>query len=399
MKIQMREWLRGFAAMLVLSGTAQAATLPGAREVIRAEEYPTLQAAVDALPTSGGTVLLPPGEFEITKPLMITAKQDVQIKGAGTATHIHNANTAGEPAIVVRPAKPEPATNRDGQWRVQLSDFRVTGNKASGHGILARLVNEVYIEGVTSSYNGGDGIVLDECYEDPRVANCLISYNTGTGLNLKGCHDIVVDGNHFEENQDALRCTDGFNLCMTGNNIDDHLGRGVVIESTYGSVISGNMIEECNAPAVVLDRDCYGIAISANVIAHNVGGVDLRDAHGISISANAFPLSRDSAIWVRKDSGRIAITGNNFANSYVGGEKKFREEDPTVGSIVIEGAKQVNLSGNTFASLKPAALIVDEAASEILFTGNMVIDTPFDAASFGDRVTAENNHISGGGGR
>ena len=63
MKIQMREWLRGFAAMLVLSGTAQAATLPGAREVIRAEEYPTLQAAVDALPTSGGTVLLPPGEF------------------------------------------------------------------------------------------------------------------------------------------------------------------------------------------------------------------------------------------------------------------------------------------------------------------------------------------------
>ena len=330
---------------------------------------------------------------------MITAKQDVQIKGAGTATHIHNANTAGEPAIVVRPAKPEPATNRDGQWRVQLSDFRVTGNKASGHGILARLVNEVYIEGVTSSYNGGDGIVLDECYEDPRVANCLISYNTGTGLNLKGCHDIVVDGNHFEENQDALRCTDGFNLCMTGNNIDDHLGRGVVIESTYGSVISGNMIEECNAPAVVLDRDCYGIAISANVIAHNVGGVDLRDAHGISISANAFPLSRDSAIWVRKDSGRIAITGNNFANSYVGGEKKFREEDPTVGSIVIEGAKQVNLSGNTFASLKPPALIVDEAASEILFTGNMVIDTPFDAASFGDRVTAENNHISGGGGR
>jgi hypothetical protein len=68
-------------------------------------------------------------------------------------------------------------------------------------------------------------------------------------------------------NWDAIRCIDGFNLCMTGNNLDDHLGDGVVIENTYGSVVSGNMIEECNGTAIVLDRDCYGITLSANVIA------------------------------------------------------------------------------------------------------------------------------------
>jgi len=28
-------------------------------------------------------------------------------------------------------------------------------------------------------------------------------------------------------------------------------------------VISGNMIEECAGAAMVLDRDCYGITISA----------------------------------------------------------------------------------------------------------------------------------------
>ena len=55
---------------------------------------------------------------------------------------------------------------------------------------------------------------------------------------------------------------------MTGNNLDDHLGDGVVIENTYGSVVAGNMIEECKGTAIVLDRDCYGIALSANVIAH-----------------------------------------------------------------------------------------------------------------------------------
>ena len=84
------------------------------------------------------------------------------------------------------------------------------------------------------------------------------------------CHDIVVVGNQFEENQDAVVCKDGFNLCMTGNNLDDHLRHGVVIENTYGSVVSGNMIEECNGIAIILDRDCYGITLSSNVIAHEV---------------------------------------------------------------------------------------------------------------------------------
>ena len=100
----------------------------------------------------------------------------------------------------------------------------------------------------------------------------MITYNKAVGLNLIGCHDIVVSGNQFEENNDAVRCAEGFNLCMTGNCLDDHLRHGVVIENTYGSVVSGNMIEECNGTGIVLDRDCYGITLSANVIAHESGG-------------------------------------------------------------------------------------------------------------------------------
>jgi hypothetical protein len=47
------------------------------------------------------------------------------------------------------------------------------------------------------------------------------------------------------------------------------------------------MIEECSGTAVILDRDCYGITLSANVIAHHLeGGIDLRDALGCAVSAN-----------------------------------------------------------------------------------------------------------------
>ena len=301
-----------------------ASQLPGSRATIDAAEYSSLQAALDALPAAGGLVRLPAGVFKISEPLRIT-HDDVCLEGAGTATHIQNENTDGQPAILVaHPECQDAQADRQHQlWRIRLANFRVTGNEKSGPGIEARQINEVFVDGVTASNHGGDGVLLNYCYEDPRIANCLITYNKATGVNLQGCHDIVVSATQFEENQDALHCFDGFNLCMTGNCVDDHLGDGVVVENTYGSVVSGNMIEECNGTAIVLDRDCYGITLSANVIAHNGGGIDLRDAHGCAVSANTFPLlkmppkAKDGTqppqldtrcLRIGKDSSRITVT-------------------------------------------------------------------------------------------
>ena len=58
------------AALWPATGQAPAATarLPGARPVIDAIHYPSLQAAIDALPAEGGLVRLPPGTFEIDRP-------------------------------------------------------------------------------------------------------------------------------------------------------------------------------------------------------------------------------------------------------------------------------------------------------------------------------------------
>jgi parallel beta-helix repeat protein len=271
--------------------------LPGAKQCIDASAFSSLQAAIDALSEEGGVVKIPPGTFEIYEPLIIH-KPDVQIEGSGTATHIKNMNTVGMPALLIQ--HPSKEDSRESElWRVSLINFRITGNEHSGHGIEARGINEIFLHGISVSYHGGDGILLNYCYEDPRITNSLITYNKGTGLNLIGCHDIIVSANQFEENQDALHCTDGFNLCMTGNNLDDHLGNGVVIKNTYGSVVSGNMIEECAGTAVILDNDCYGNTISANVIAHNAsGGIDLRDAHGCAVSANTFTIMGKDALEV-----------------------------------------------------------------------------------------------------
>lgn len=361
--------------------------LPGARPVIRAVDHESLQAAINALPEDGGIVELPPGRFEIDQPLLVTG-QDVLLRGAGTATHIHNTNTEGQPAVALVPPQPfdRSSSRRINRWRITLSDMRITGNENSGHGIDALWVNEIFLHGLTISEHGGNGIHLDHCYEDPRINDCLITYNKQVGVNLLGCHDIVVSGCQFEENNDALHCIDGFNLCMTGNNLDDHLQHGVVIENTYGSVVSGNMIEECAGTAVILDRDCYGDTVSANVIAHNGRGVDLRDAHGCAISANTFTIMKEFALRVGPESGRITITGNNFSDSYLGAEQQKRlPNDSAAGGLVLEGTTDVVITGNMFSGLTEKAIRQDgERSRRIVISANVFTE-----------VTSDHNDVDG----
>ncbi len=384
-----------FAASQFLTGddSTKPTGLPGARPAIDASNYPTLQAALDALPPEGGLVQLPAGEFEISEPLVLST-EDVCIEGHGTSTHIKNVNEEGKPALLIKHVEIEKDTKKNRLWRIRLANFRITGNENSGHGIEAHYINEIFIDGVTVSYHGGDGILLDHCYEDPRVCDSLITYNKGTGLNLPGCHDIVVSSNQFEENQDALHCTDAFNLCMTGNCLDDHLGHGVLIENTYGSVLSGNMIEECNGTAVILDRDCYGITISANVIAHNGGGVNLKDAHGCAVSANTFTIMKTDALRIGSNSGRITVTGNSFSSSYIGeGEDKRRPNDRAVAGLVLEGTSQIGISGNVFSGTTTKAVTLEgKPTGHVVFTSNLIEDCVSDHGKVVDSIIANNQH-------
>jgi hypothetical protein len=363
-----------------LGAEQRAAVKPAA--VIDASKYPTLQAALDAVPEGGGLVKLPPGEFRLEKPLVLS-RSNTRVEGAGAATHLVNANAEGQPAVLIRPA--DPKNRKLALWRVQLADFRIDGDPQtidgrstepkSGDGIRAENVNELYIHGMSIDHNGGCGIHMIGCYEDPRIADSIITYNRQAGLRVEGCHDIVVNANHFEENQDAVNCIDSFNLCMNGNNLDDHLRHGVVIENTYGSVLSGNMIEECQGMAMILDRDCYGITVSANVLADNFGGgVDLRDAWGCTVSANTFTIDAVRALVVGPQSGRITITGNNFSDSYIGQTSKRQGKPNLASGITLQGTSDIVISGNLFSGLAERAVAADKACRRISLVGNIVTE-------------------------
>jgi hypothetical protein len=201
-----------------------------------------------------------------------------------------------------------------------------------------------------------------------------------------------VAANQFEENQDALHCIDGFNLCMTGNCLDDHLGHGVLIANTYGSVMSGNMIEECQGTAIILDRDCYGIALSANVIAHDGGGIDLRDAHGCAVSANTFTIMKTDALRIGPDSDRISVSGNSFCDSYIGaGQVRRGADDLAAAGVVLDGTNSLGITGNVFSGVRPKALMLTgKPTRHVAFVGNVLTDVESDHAQLADSQVSAN---------
>ena len=142
------------------------------------------------------------------------------------------------------------------------------------------------------------------------------------------------------------------------------------------------VIEECEGTGVLLDRDCYGITVSANVIAHEFqGGIDLRDAHGCAVSANTFTIVHEFGVRVSPDSGRITITGNNFSNSYLGDGviKRADQEDnahrrDTGPGVRIEKTKHVVINGNLFAGMDGFAVDARGMNRKISVMSNVVTD-------------------------
>lgn len=287
------------------------------------------------------------------------------VRGAGACTHIVNKNEAGEAAIDIQ--APEGVKSI---WRGQLCDLRITGNPKSGPGIYAKSVDELLISRVAAEHNGVHGMFLDHCYEDPRISGCLINYNKHTGLRLVGCHDMVVSANQFEENNNAVECIDGYNLCMTGNNLDDHLGNGVVVENTYGSLVSANRIEECDGHAVAFARECYGDTVSANTLAHCQGeGVRLDNVRDITISANKIVLMAQAGVHAVNGAGELTITGNIFTRLHQTAVTTRGKDNKR---IIVTGNSILNPSQEKPLEF-PALLF--ESLSDSVITGNLIADT------------------------
>src|SRR5882757_4577187 len=97
-----------------------------------------IQHALDALPKSGGEVVLPPGEISIRQPLVL--RRDFQtLRGAGAATVLRLADDANCPVIIMG----EPVNNpKKTVKNLRVSGLFIDGNRSHQQRELWKLEGE-----------------------------------------------------------------------------------------------------------------------------------------------------------------------------------------------------------------------------------------------------------------
>ena len=323
---------------------------------LNADDYPTIQKAVDALPDEGGTVFIPAGTYKISEPIIVD-KSGVTLIGAGSGTILLNTSEEGKNTIELKGEEKKPI------WRVKVTNMHLKGNEKCGNAIYANHVNEISLSDMWIDYHGKSGIYLDYCYENPRIYNNNIAYNKEMGILIDGCHDIIVSANQMEENSIGVFAKDIFNATITGNNIDDHIKNCIYFVNALGSIVTGNMLENCKEESMILDEKCNGIVVTGNIF-RQPGVLSVIKTQGVTITGNAFDMSRSNAIEV-EESSLITVTGNIFN----GGP----ESVDRIYGIVMKDVNDVSISGNTIAKpLEGGIYILGSENKYINITGNTI---------------------------
>lgn len=213
----------------------------------------------------------------------------------------------------------------DGADGAALSDNTIQSNKISGFpygGIaLKRSVSKTIVTN-NHIYGCGNGITLEQ-------ASTSSDYSTDVTIGHNRLRDIGQN-NPDPSASVGINLRGSANCIVTGNRIDQIIGRGIYVQGTTDSVISSNVITHAadastaTGYGIVLDRrlnvgGCAGIAITGNVSVdaqsrgiHLIGASD-GEQSSISIVGNIVMGARLAALRIDAPNKNISIVGNTLS--------------------------------------------------------------------------------------
>jgi len=215
------------------------------------DDHVQIQAAIDALPATGGKVLLTEGTFNVESAITLDSYQTLQGMGRNTIL-----TTTTADVDIIR------ATGGSGTEKagILLADFCVDGNAGEATndcGIEWEYVDHSKIMNVWAIDNGEHGIVLYECSDDIVIANDCNS-NSDSGLYIYGSRLTVIGNTCNSNTERGIYVTDTYDSTVSGNTCVGNTLEGIYSGCLYNSVVTQNTcnkngtsgmlgsFEECN---------------------------------------------------------------------------------------------------------------------------------------------------------
>ena len=237
-----------------------------------------IKAAISALPSGGGEILLLDGTYNISSSINIS-KANVTIRGSGASTVLTRKfnGTSSNGVIGCSAAS------------CRICDLTIDGNKSAytsgnNRGAYASMsAANIKIDHITVK-NAYTGIVLSGM-TGGSISDCIVQTTSAHGIYISGASSVVLDGNTISGNGGngiTVESTEGIQI--RDNNISVIVDSGIYVDSaSKRGVISGNVIAEPNddysiylsgTGVVITDnvtgRILLGSGSKSNIAAHNI---------------------------------------------------------------------------------------------------------------------------------
>lgn len=259
-----------------------------------------IQQALDALPDSGGVVVLPRGTITVTRPIAIRRSHQT-LRGAGTATVLRLADNANCPVLIIGEPVNQPGYTVS---NVCVDSLFIDGNRYSQQ-------RELWKEHGEGSEIRNNGItvqrVSDSVIENVVAARC----RSGGLVTTLGVQRLIVRGlEAFDNEFDGLACYATTESQFTNLNLHDNPGAGISLDLNF----SGNVVSN----AVLTSNDL---------------GIFMRDSRGNQFLNVSINKSRNHGVFMAQvETARFtACIDNSFTNLQATncGGAAFRVNDAT----------------------------------------------------------------------
>lgn len=361
----------GLAAIVALCGVwigGQRSMAAGPTR-INAVEAGGLQAALDALPKTGGTVFLPAGRYVFSKPVVkrLVEGQHLFLVGEGRATVLVNEDRQGRELLHIVGAV--------GQWwpdlKITVRDLTLVGNHHSGDALVVDHPNDTLVDSCFFQGHGGRAIYFKTQGTNVVCRDCWIR-DCKRGIYAEHIHHLTIHGVQTRSMQDGIIQAEHVFLdydCREVRIVNNHFAYGqneaIILDGTAQHVIVGNTIEGFRVGILARNHgkcDCRDITIGSNYL-HFGCAIRLEgQCNGLVISNNIITDASDGAVVVDRaaGSGAHSISGNVIRKSVYKGQA----------GVILGDCRGASVVGNVFEEVTGPAITAGPGGGEHLIAAN-----------------------------
>ncbi len=286
----------------------------GAKGNGSANDTAAIQAAINQVAGSGGTVLVPDGSYMIDAVVRLYLKSNMTLRMSGGAT-LKAIPTSNANYNVLRIENASNVNVIGGKVQGERSQHQGTSGEW-GNGVSVLASKNVVIEGVVATDMWGDGFYISKNSSNVTACSVTADNNRRQGLTITAANGVVVKNSIFK-NTNGVEPQSGVQLEPNANEAINNVQ--ILNSQALGNKGWGMKLTKPASGSAITNVTLNGNTISGNGANGGADGIVIVGSSGHRITNNIVKNNLQAGISLVEGSLSNTVTGNTVTNNGASG--------------------------------------------------------------------------------